>query len=93
MKKIGLLLALLGALAACAVPADEATAALAPGEILYPVVSVRASASEGAAKGDTAGILRWIDQDGKTRCWTLLELSDPVISSDAAGPPDQSTTP
>ena len=31
MKKIGLLLALLGALAACAVPADEATAALAPG--------------------------------------------------------------
>ena len=29
MKKIGLLLALLGALAACAVPADEATAALA----------------------------------------------------------------
>ena len=31
MKMIGLLLALLGALAACAVPADEATAALAPG--------------------------------------------------------------
>lgn len=74
-------------------PRDSLTAALAPGEILYPVVSVRASASEGAAKGDTTGILRWIDQDGKTRCWTLLELSDPVISSDAAGPPDQSTTP
>ena len=32
MKKIGLLLALLGALAACAVPADEVTAALAPGQ-------------------------------------------------------------
>jgi len=32
VKKIGLLLALLGALAACAVPADEVTAALAPGQ-------------------------------------------------------------
>ena len=73
-------------------PRESLSAALAPGERLSPVLSVRESLPETARTGDTAGMLRWVDAEGKTRCWTALEL-DALTSPDAAAPPGQSTIP
>ena len=73
-------------------PRESLSAALAPGERLYPVLSVRNTLPETARAGDTAGMLRWVDAEGKTRCWTALEL-DALTSPDAAAPPGQSTIP
>ena len=73
-------------------PRESLSAALAPGERLYPVLSVRESLPETARTGDTAGMLRWVDAEGETRCWTALEL-DALTSPDAAASPGQSTIP
>ena len=73
-------------------PRESLSAALAPGERLYPVLSVRNTLPETARAGDTAGMLRWVDAEGETRCWTALEL-DALTSPDAAAPPGQSTIP
>ena len=69
-------------------PREPLSARLAPGEALFPTLSVRREAASGRA-GDTAGLLRWVDAAGVTRCYTAVEL-DAVTP---AAPPGRSTTP
>lgn len=74
-------------------PRSSLSAALASGESLCPVLSVRKSVPETARADDTAGMLRWVDGQGETRCWTALELDEPVSSPDASAPPGRPPTP
>ncbi len=52
---------------------DSLSVSLAPGEVLTEELELVSFLPENASAGDTAGIVKWVDDTGEIRAWSVIE--------------------